>query len=102
MVLLRRYYYVKGLVTIKDIIGTWAPSSENNTSAYVTAVASQMHFSPTQALTICPETYISFAQAVAIHENGMPPINWPALWYSDQTYKDAYNLTVPDAQAITT
>ena len=37
-VLLRRYIERYGLNTIPDIISRWAPSSENNTSAYIEKV----------------------------------------------------------------
>ena len=37
-VLLRRYIERYGLDTIPDIISRWAPSSENNTSAYIEKV----------------------------------------------------------------
>jgi len=96
MLLLRRYYYVLGLTTVTQIINRWAPpQDQNNTSAYVNAVAMQMKVQPTDELTICPETYISFAQAVAVHENGTPPITYPPFWYDPTVYQAAYDLTQP-------
>jgi hypothetical protein len=95
MVLLRRYYYILDLTTVSQIISRWAPNVENNTTSYVTAVSAQMKVDPYAALNICPETYISFAQAIAIHENGIPPITYPANWYGPDVYQAAYALTVP-------
>lgn len=42
-VLLRRYIRHYGKNTIRAIISTWAPSSENNTEAYIQRVASSMN-----------------------------------------------------------
>lgn len=42
-VLLRRYIRHYGKDTIRSIISTWAPSTENNTEAYIQRVASSMN-----------------------------------------------------------
>lgn len=41
-----RSYYDRGIKTIRDIVSTWAPPSENNTSSYITNVAQRMGISP--------------------------------------------------------
>ena len=69
--------------------------TENNTAAYISDVATRMNVPADQPLMICPETYITFAQAITVHENGVPPIIYPVYWYSPEVYQQAYNLTVP-------
>lgn len=45
-IILRRYIRRYGLNTIARIIAKWAPTSENNTRAYVRAVATKVGISP--------------------------------------------------------
>lgn len=45
-IILRRYIQRYGLNTIARIIAKWAPTSENNTRAYVRAVATKVGISP--------------------------------------------------------
>ena len=40
------YYHTHGLRTVAQYINRWAPTSENNTSAYVKNVASEMGVNP--------------------------------------------------------
>lgn len=44
-ILLRRYIKRYGLNTITAIVSRWAPSSENDTWAYIKVVATEMQFS---------------------------------------------------------
>lgn len=45
-IILRRYIQRYGLNTIARIIAKWAPANENNTRAYVKAVATKVGISP--------------------------------------------------------
>lgn len=45
-VILRRYIRRYGNNTIRKIVSTWAPNNENNTAAYVDAVARKTGFNP--------------------------------------------------------
>lgn len=45
-VILRRYIRRYGIDTIAEIVSRWAPSSENNTKAYISAVAKLTHLNP--------------------------------------------------------
>ncbi len=45
-IILRRYIQHYGLNTIARIIAKWAPANENNTRAYVKAVATKVGISP--------------------------------------------------------
>lgn len=54
--------------TISNLISTWAPSSENNTSAYVNDVAGQLGKKPDDVLT--PDDIPALTQAMIAHEGG--------------------------------
>jgi hypothetical protein len=61
-------YLSSGANTVSKAISKWAPSSENNTAAYVAAVAKQMGVGPDQALN---SSHIpALADAISRHENG--------------------------------
>lgn len=45
-VILRRYIRRYGIDTIAEIVSRWAPSSENNTKAYISAVTNRTHLNP--------------------------------------------------------
>ncbi|WP_299795901.1 hypothetical protein [Ramlibacter sp.] len=67
-----------GLNTVQSIIARWAPASENDTGAYVNAVAGQLGVGPTQPLDLKnPATMSGLVQAIVKHENGTQP-------YSDE------------------
>ena len=64
-----RAYGNRGLSTVRDIISTWAPPSENLTQAYIADVCNQLEVSPDDELelnAILPD----LAAAIAKHENG--------------------------------
>ena len=61
-------YVDKGFDSVNKIINRWAPSSENNTSAYVGAVSSRLGVDPNQKLT--REQLGGVAEAIYGHENG--------------------------------
>lgn len=63
-----------GLNTIQDIVTRWAPASENNTAAYVAAVAKDTKLDPTQPLNLRDgDTLKRITAAVIKHENGGNP-----------------------------
>lgn len=45
-IILRRYIRRYGHNTIRSIVSTWAPNTENNTAAYIRQVASQVDLDP--------------------------------------------------------
>lgn len=66
-----RQYQARGVKTIAQIISTWAPPSENDTSAYVDAVARQLGVTPDYVVgdAALPE----LLAAIIHHENGVQP-----------------------------
>lgn len=67
-----------GLNTVQGIIARWAPSSENDTGAYIRAVAKRLNTDPQQPLNLKdPATMGNLVRAIIQHENGAQP-------YSDE------------------
>lgn len=65
-------YEGRGLDTVRAIVNRWAPPTENNTSAYVAAVARALGVSPDARIDVTarlPE----LAGAIIRHENGVNP-----------------------------
>jgi hypothetical protein len=69
-------YQGKGLNTISSILNTYAPTSENDTGAYVSDVAKRLHVGSTQQLDLrSPGVLASLMQAMIHHEQGRDPFN---------------------------
>jgi len=64
-----RAYERRGLRTVRDVISTWAPSNENNTAAYVNAVASGLDVAPDEVIPVS-SWLAELARLIAKHENG--------------------------------
>lgn len=62
------------LRTVAEIIARWAPASENNTSAYIKAVAGAMRVAADQPLVLTDRAVMHpLVRAIIAHENGMSP-----------------------------
>lgn len=69
---LQNYRRLHGLDSIAEMIGRWAPSHENDTSAYIKAVCQRMHVPATYVPDINDKgTMCGFAAAVSYVENGV-------------------------------
>jgi len=74
VVLFRHYTLFYGLNTVDGLINRWAPSVENNTTAYVLDVANRMVVRSTDCLNMSDAaTLKSFIEAVIWHEEGIQP-----------------------------
>ena len=63
-----------GLRTIAQIIARWAPPSENNTAAYITAVAGAVRVRPDDPLVLTDRAVmLPLVRAIIAHENGYSP-----------------------------
>lgn len=68
----------KGIDTVLETINRWAPSNENDTQAYASAVAKRLGVRPTDPINIKdPATLRGMVLGIIAHENGGNP-------YSDQ------------------
>lgn len=75
--LLRNYQNLHGLTTMREICARFAPSVENNTSAYETTVCAHMGVGPTEVVDMnSVTTNGSACVGIAIAEGGSR-IPWP-------------------------
>lgn len=65
-------YASRGLNTVKDIISTWAPASDNNnTSSYITNVSRRMGVDPNAQIDVNnPDVMTNLLAAMTVSENG--------------------------------
>jgi hypothetical protein len=64
----------QGMVTISQIIMSWAPPSSNNTAAYITAVSQSMGIDPDANIDLTdPTTMQNLIAAIISQENGLNP-----------------------------
>ena len=80
--LTRTYYHKYRLYTIRGIISRWAPSSENDTSAYIANVSRLTGIGPDEPIGIPtdgPARWMMVGVAMAIQENGTTSIDWFAM-----------------------
>lgn len=72
--LLLSYQQRHGIRTIREAINRWAPPSENDTGAYVAAVAAAVGYGPDMLLDFAdPGVLRSLATAIIRHENNQQP-----------------------------
>lgn len=68
---LKTYQQKYGLRTVQQIVNRWAPPSENNTSAYVRAVASAVGVQANDPVDLNnPDVLRRLVAAIIAHENG--------------------------------
>lgn len=80
--LLKNYQSKYGLNTIRGIVSRYAPSSENNTAAYIQAVAADMGIGPDAPLDLGnAATLDALVTAIIHHENGR--VSYAAAVISD-------------------
>ena len=80
--LTRTYYHKYRLYTIRTIIRRWAPSSENNTEAYIANVSRLTGIAPDEPLGIPldqPARWMMLGAAMAIQENGTSYLDYFAM-----------------------
>lgn len=70
-----RYQAAYGAKTIRSIITRWAPPNENDTLAYVAAVAQSVGIGPDDPVEFAkaPELFRKLLKAICRHENGQCP-----------------------------
>lgn len=72
-----RSYAARGADTVREIISTWAPPTENDTGAYIQSVASQIGVSPDTP--IGEAQFAPLIAAIIRHENGIQPYDGALL-----------------------
>lgn len=70
--LLQNYRRIYGLNTVKEMIERWAPSSENNTNAYILSVCQELQVPSTYIIDVYDrDSLCALAAAISKHENGV-------------------------------
>jgi hypothetical protein len=90
-----------GLATTEAIIGRWAPPSENNTAAYVQAVANAVGVPANSPLSLRENLPMlrTFVAAIIAQENGSPRAAGRTEWYDAATVDRAIALAVSASPA---
>ncbi len=83
--ILQAYQSKHGLRTIRQMINRWAPSIENDTESYVSAVARACGASPDSPYTLTPSRLTDLVKAIIHHENG-------GNYYSDDVIRAGVDL----------
>lgn len=85
--IMQTYYNVHGLRCVEDIIRRWAPTSENDTDAYVDAVCNAMSVPKRKRLDVLHDKQLlgKLLRAIIHHENGEQP-------YADNVIADGIEL----------
>lgn len=74
--LLINYQDFHGCDTVAKVINRWAPSTENNTTAYINAVATRMGVHPHEPINLHQYAMLHpCVLAIIQHENGKQPYN---------------------------
>ena len=71
MVRVLRSYQNRGIVTLEQIISTWAPPIENNTESYIKSVEQRTGFK--RGDVMFQQHYPKLIDAIIYHENGSQP-----------------------------
>jgi len=82
--ILHNYQVNHHLNTVRGIINRWAPTSENNTSAYIQDVADRIAVQPDAIIDVDMQMP-GLVAAIIHHENGINP-------YSDVTINEGIRL----------
>lgn len=93
------YFNAYGLRTVTAIISRWAPPNENNTAAYIAAVADGVGAGPDATLNVdSVGVMLPLVKAIIQHENQQPGVSWVQP-YSDTVLMDALRMAgVSDAK----
>ena len=78
-------YRNRGIVTLKQIVDTWAPDTENNTESYLSHVMQMTGWQAAQMPVRSEGDYLALVKAMIKHENGRVP-------YEDEYIADALAL----------
>ncbi|WP_296254720.1 MULTISPECIES: structural protein P5 [unclassified Pseudomonas] len=71
-----------GVDTIREVISRWAPGVENDTEAYINALAAGVGAQPDQPIDIADrKTLIALTTGIILHENGTVPYA-PSIIYA--------------------
>ncbi len=85
---LLRNYYNRGQRSVASILLTYAPAVENDTNAYIAAVASALGVAANETIELDQDMKLGLMRAIVKHENGQDP-------YPEDLYREAIRLENP-------
>lgn len=65
-----KLYFARGITTVRAIVSTWAPNTENNTQAYIDAVCRSIGRTRDSSLVLDETTHLALLRAIFRHELG--------------------------------
>lgn len=76
--------------SIREVIERWAPSVENDVTAYSQAISKVLNVSPdSETLNLHDFTTLrGIVEGIIRHENGQGPLNTVNTWYSDSVIEE--------------
>lgn len=87
------YYDKYGINTVQAAIRRWAPPNENDTQAYINAVAARIGVTPTQHINFHDYHVLSaLFDAITIHENRKGPLKNSNTWYTQEQIDEGMKL----------
>ena len=90
---LQTYQERHGIDTLRYVISRWAPPSENDTSAYITAVSIWADIEPDDQLAMTDyDTVYRLLRAMVRMENGKPPEDRDPAWYEPEVWERGLRL----------
>jgi hypothetical protein len=96
-IIILRNYQKRGLVTLLQMISTWAPPHENNPDSYAGSVARVMGINPHDVVDLNNKALvIKMLKGMVRVECGPPPTGTAnGDWLDDSVYEAAWSLTRP-------
>ena len=86
-------YRRRDVVSIEQIIATWAPAAENDVKSYINSICAQTGMKKDTAIT--EQNYVPFIEAVIVHENGAGPLD-RGRWYPTSLIEEGIRLATVD------
>lgn len=91
--ILQTYQEKYGIGSIRQVIERWAPSTENDTSAYIKAVEIWSDFDADDTLNLSDYNTVSrLMKAMARMELGKPAEGMPDAWYKEEVWEKGLRL----------
>lgn len=103
-IVILRNYQRRGLVTLRQMISTWAPAHENNVENYIGFVVRKTGLKPEQRVNLADRAEaIALLKAMVLMECGPAPAgSVNGNWLDDATYEAGFSLAKPLSQSRTT
>lgn len=91
--ILQTYQERHGINTMRGVVERWAPPTENDTSAYIQAVAIWADLDPDEPISLADyDTVRRLLRAMTRMELGKPPEGTPDAWYSEDVWEKGLRM----------